>query len=283
MRSFVRGAKTASMCLTHVIKNVLQSARILHWALVIVCAALIALALASETAQQYRSALHWISELSKVDLDKWAKMVENRQGVALSDFIVEPVLEQEAERARLPIKKGRIVWKQVAMRVHPSASEVRNATMETLLSSVFRNVETPKLFYPDEHSLRSRLRELFSEQVMDGTQRFVLSRALLVFERARDVPDKAYLRLEWYASADAVGVTPPAVTRDQPLDGAYKHEVYDFDHFIRDMNPELLKPSRAQTVVGEKQSWSAGVREQLSPIWGEIKDKALDIFLDQSP
>jgi hypothetical protein len=264
------------MCLAYAMKNALQSARLVHWALVIVCAALIALALASTTAQQYSSALHWLLELSKVDLDKWAKMVENRQSVALSGpLMVEPVLEQEAERVRLPVKKGRIVWEQVAIRVHPSVSEVRNATMETLLSSIFRNVETPQLFYPGEQSLRRSLRELFSEQVVDSAQRFVLSRAVLVFETARDAPGKALLRLEWYANADAVGVTPPAVTRDLPLDGAYKYEAYDFDHFIRVMNPELLKPSLTQRVVEGKQSWSAGVREQLSPIWGEIKDKTL--------
>jgi len=248
--------------------NQLQAARFVHWALIIACAALISLALASATAQHYVSARHWLAELSAIDLDKWARHIENRQSVVLSGpLMVSPVLEEEAENARVPIDKGLYVREQVAIRVHPSAADVREATMETLLMSVFRNVETPELFYTDEQALRRRLRELFSEQAVDSVEHLVLSRAVLDFDSARGAPHRTLLRLEWFASdADTSSVTHTSFTRDVPLEGTYKDEAYDFDQFIRRMHPEL---------AGGNPSWSVGVREQLSPVWGEIKDKTL--------
>ena len=64
--------------------NELQAARFVHSALIVGCVALIALALASATAQHYVSARHWLAELSAIDLEKWAGRIENRQSIMLS-------------------------------------------------------------------------------------------------------------------------------------------------------------------------------------------------------
>lgn len=263
-------------------KNQLASARFVHRALIIGCSALIAFAFASTNAQHYESALHLLRALNEIDLDKWAKLVENRQSVSLNGpLMVGPVLKQEAELAGLPIKRGRIVWERVAIRVRPSSSEVRNTTLEALLTSVFRDVEAPQLFYPDEQSLRRRLRALFSGQRVDGVEpyrfgpRFELSRAELTLDASRDTSrDRVFLRLEWYKQdTDTIGATEAAVTRDIPLDGTREYEVYDFEHFIRDMHPNLVNPSRTRGVAEGSRSWPVGVLEQLAPVWGEIKDR----------
>ncbi len=265
------------------VTNELESARFVHRALVVGCVFLIAFALESTVGQHYKSALPLLRELSSIDLDKWTKLVENRQSVSLGGpFFVESVLEREAERARMPIKRGRIVWERVALRVHPLASEVRDATVETLLMRVFRDVKTPELFYPDEESLRRRLRALFSGELVDGVEayrlasQFVLSKAELKLDTTRGAPGRAFLRLEWYGQdADTSGVTGAAATRDIPLDGTHKPEAYDFEHFVRDMNPELVEPSRTNNIAGMTQPWSMSVRERLAPVWDEIKDRTL--------
>jgi hypothetical protein len=46
----------------------------------------------------------------------------------------------------------------------------------------------------------------------------------------------------------------------------YKDEAYDFDQFIGHMHPEL---------AGGNPPWPVGVRDHLSPVWDEIKDKTL--------
>ena len=248
--------------------NELQAARFVHSALIVGCVALIALALASATAQHYVSARHWLAELSAIDLEKWAGRIENRQSIMLSGPLwVSHVLEEEAENAQVPVAKRLYVREQVAMRVHPTAAEVHDATMEALLMRVFRDVETPVFFYPDEQPLRTRLRELFSEQAVAGVGNLVLSRAALDFDSARDAPDRALLRLEWFASdAGTSNVTQPVLTRDVPLAGTYKDQAFGFDQFIQEMHSEL---------AGVNPPWPVGVREHLSPVWDEIKNKTL--------
>ena len=141
--------------------NELRVARFVHSALFVGCAVLIALALSSATAQHYVTARHWLSVLNAIDLDKWAGMIENRQSTMLDGpftFLVSPAIKEEAEKAQVPVAERLYVRRQVAMHVRPSASDVSNATIEALLTSVFRDVKAPELFYPDERALRARLR-----------------------------------------------------------------------------------------------------------------------------
>jgi hypothetical protein len=264
------------------VTNELKSARFVHRTLVVACVFLMAFALESTVEQHDKSALRLLRELSSIDLDKWTKRVENRQSVSLA-FLVESVLEREAERAGMPIKRGLIVSERVALQVHPLASEVHGATVETLLMRVFRDVKTPELFYPDGESLRRRLRALFSGELVDGVEayrlgsQFMLSKAELTLDTTRGAPNQAFLRLEWYGQdTNTSGVTGAAATRDIPLDGTLKHETYDFEHFVRDMNPELVELSRTNNIAGMTQPWSMSVRERLAPEWDEIKDRTLD-------
>lgn len=248
--------------------NELRVARFVHSTLIVGCAVLIALALSSTTAQHYVTARHWLGVLSAIDLDKWAGIIENRQSIMLDGpFTVSPVIEEEAERAQVPVARSLYVRRQVAMHVRPSTADLGNATTETLLMSILKDVEAPELFYPDEQALRARLREVFSDQAVQSAGHLVLSRALLDFDSGRVAPDRALLRLEWFASgAGTSNVKQPAVVLDVPLAGTYRNKASDFDQFIRRMHPELAEVNPP---------WPMGVREQLAPVWGEIKDETL--------
>lgn len=246
-------------------KSPLALARAAHWTLVIGCAVLIALSLASATARSYVSARHWFAALAAIDLDNWARGIENRQTVVLIGL--PHALMEEAEKARMPVVRGLRVREQVAVQVHPSPADVGAATMETLLRRVFANVETPRLFYPDEAALRTRLRELFAQLAAERTGHLELSSAVLDFDASRDVPRRALLRLEWSAGdAGTSRAAGPPLTREVPMAGAYRDEAYDFDQFVRRMVPQLAQGDAP---------WPARVHEHLSPVWAEIKDMTL--------
>jgi len=248
--------------------NGFLTARLAHWALLLTCIALIAIALASETAKPYVTARLWLTELGTIDLDNWAKNLENRQTVVLiGSLTVSPVIREEATYAQVRIDKRLQVREQVVVPAHPSASDVRNAPLETLLTSVFRNVETPEFFFIDSQELHAKLRGLFSGKTVESFKHLVLSRAVLDVDSTRDAPARAQLRLEWLTD-DALtsGVTLPAYTVDLPLEGTHKDAGYDFDEFIRRMHPKL---------AGLNPPWTEAVRERLSPVWGDIKGKTL--------
>ncbi len=241
----------------------LYRARALHVALVVACVGLIVLSLASDSASRYATARDRLAALQSIDLDNWARNVENRQHVVLGvSWEVEDVLLQEAGRARLPVSTGLRVREQMSLQVHPSVADTSTASLETLLTQLFANVDRPRLFHPDADALRASLRELFSQQAAQPGGRLELSEAVLDFDSSRDPTRRALLRLAWSAG-DA---SAPAFTRDLPLAGSDRDELEDFDQFVRKMVPEL---------DDGQAPWPQRVRQQLAPVWDEIKDLTL--------